>query len=87
MLVAFAVALRGSAACESTAPTEKPTRLRAGRVIWVPPADGFDLACGHIAEVPRAKAHQAHFLPFGDFLRTTSVKASRIPLVSKAGTL
>lgn len=29
----FAFALWGSSACESTAPTEKPTRLRAGMVI------------------------------------------------------
>lgn len=33
----MAFVFQGSAACESTAPTEKPTRLRAGMVIWSPP--------------------------------------------------
>jgi hypothetical protein len=39
--------------------------------------DGFDPACGHIAQVPRAKNHQAHFFAFGHISRTTSVNAEQ----------
>jgi len=40
-LAVAAFALCGAAAWARTAPTEKPTRLRAGMVIWLPPRMDF----------------------------------------------
>lgn len=71
VLVAFAFALRGEAACKSTAPTEKPTRLRAGMVIWLPPRMDLTLRAAILRRFQVPKPIKRTSLPLATSSRTT----------------
>ena len=64
----FVVAVAPVAAWESTAPTVKPTRLPAGMVICLPPRMDLTLRAATLRDIPRAEAHQTHFMVPGDFI-------------------
>src|SRR5437879_10588213 len=70
------------AACERTAPTEKPTRLRAGIVICLPPRIDLTLRAATLRRFQVPKPIRRTSCPCARSSLTTSVKASITLLVS-----